>query len=118
MNPVSKIVSDVVQKLTASRQGSKIDLREFQSALLQVQRRNRLARPSRAEARARRHRLRVRQLPVAECKVIDTRTDQARSRMYFELSNGQVVRAGRPFKNALLQDLVSKEVAANAARRG
>jgi hypothetical protein len=109
---------------------------------------NRTIRADIARLRARgkrlRHRSRVRQPKVADCKVIDTRVD-SRGRLNFELSNGQAVRADRAahrdftvttiggdpgttrivrrkgrrlakFKNPIICATVEKEIELNAAR--
>ncbi len=146
-NIVSQIVQQTKAKLAVIGKRGGLDLREFQTDLLKVQRiaRKPETREQRRSARLRRTSLRIKQPAVADCKVVDTRTDAARSRLYFELSNGQVVRANRaadrgisarpdgssrvglrrfirkgkrkaPFKNGLIREKVAAEVLKNAAR--
>lgn len=134
-NPITQIITETKAKLSV-----RLDLRDFQTRLLAEQRKHRtnLAKAKRFKTLRRQ---KVKQLPVADCKVIDTRTDQARSRLYYELSNGQVVRADRaedrairfpvgggylvkirkgrrkaPFKNRLIRAAVAEETLKNANR--
>lgn len=88
-NPITDIVTQTKAKLSG-----RLDLRDFQTRLLAEQRKHR-ANLAKAKKFKTLRRQKVKQLPIADCKVIDTRTDQARSRLYYELSNGQVVRADR-----------------------
>jgi hypothetical protein len=140
-----------IQKLLAERPEifrpaplPKVDLQEFQTQLLKKQTDERIG----EGLRARNKRLRsfcfrranpVKQLPLIECRVIDTRKSFDGSRLYFELSNGQCVRADRFFpaafesgwrfnkndvkrfyskrrKNEILRDLIASEIAKNADR--
>lgn len=133
------IVSDIAAA-TAKKLGP-LDLREFQKTLYKSQRQQRLDAPIRRELAAydrRKHRIRIR-LPRAfeGNAVVDTRTDKAKNRLYFELANGQSVRADRilgtrgksfsnnnsawrRFKNhtsnQLLVNIVLRETEKNAAR--
>jgi hypothetical protein len=77
----------------------RLDLRAFQTKLYRQQRAFRLGAEQERKMRAHernRHRIRVR-LPLLnkDSKPIDTATDAARGRLYFELPQGQVVRADR-----------------------
>jgi hypothetical protein len=88
-NPITDIVTETKAKLSG-----RLDLRDFQTRLLAEQRKHR-ASIAKAKRFKTLRRQKVKQQPIADCTVIDTRTDQARSRLYYELSNGQVVRADR-----------------------
>lgn len=114
---VTELVNQTAIKQAAA--GGKIDLRVLQTELYKIQRRDRLSNLPAIVNRARtiRHRGRPRQLLIGDCRVIDTGRDSSGERLYFELSNGQVVRAGTHFKNPLLQKLVNAEVEKNAARQ-
>ena len=134
-NPITDIVTQTQAKLSG-----RLDLRDFQTRLLAEQRKHRtnLAKAKKFKLL---RRAKVKNLAIADCKVVDTRTDQARSRLYYELSNGQVVRADRatdrairfpegggflmkfrkgrrkaPFKNRLVRATVAEETLKNAAR--
>lgn len=71
-------------------------------------------------------RLRPRSPKLSECRVLDTGTNSDRSRLYYELSNGQVIRADRPshkhskrrrnWHSAVLAEIASTETQANASR--
>jgi hypothetical protein len=75
----------------------RLDLRAFQKFLLTEQRKHRLIGMDRvlARMRAKKHAIRVRQPAVADCRVTDTRKDSSGKKLYFELSNGQAIRADR-----------------------
>ncbi len=95
-SPTIEITSEIVPKIAgevkaAARKG--IDLREFQGELYRRQRAARTSgfAQSVARSRKRRHRLRVRQPAIKDCNVIEVSKDKK----YFELSNGQRVRAER-----------------------
>ena len=140
-----------IQKLLAERPEifrpaplPRIDLRDFQKVLLEKQTDERIGEGLKARnKRLRSFRFRranpVKQLPLVECRVIDTRKSFDGSRLYFELSNGQCVRADRFFpaafesgwrfnkkdvkrfyskrrKNEILRDLIASEIAKNANR--
>jgi hypothetical protein len=123
-----------IQKLLAERPEifrpaplPKIDLREFQTQLLKKQLDERLGEGLKARNKnRRRERFRrrnpVKQLPLIECRVIDTRKSFDGSRLYFELSNGQCVRADRiahdysKTANVILRNLVTAEIEKNANR--
>lgn len=140
-----------IQKLLAERPEifrpaslPKIDLRDFQKVLLEKQTDERIGEGLKARnKRLRSFRFRranpVKQLPIIECRVIDTQKSFDGSRLYFELSNGQCVRADRFFpaafesrwrfnkkdvkrfyskrrKNEILRDLIASEIAKNANR--
>ena len=144
-----ELVTQIAQEIDSRRTaGGLLDLRVFQTELYRRQRAARTGGLERALARIRdnKYRCRVRQPKVADCRVIDTQTDAARTRLYFELSNRQVVRADRAedrtvelvlpssgvrksffrylpgrrrhaFKNVLIRETVFREVQANAARK-
>jgi hypothetical protein len=140
-----------IQKLLAERpeifrpaQLPKVDLRELQTELLKKQTDERLGEGLKTRNKQySRFRFRranpVKQLPLIECRVIDTQKSFDGSRLYFELSNGQCVRADRFFpaalesrwrfnkkdvkrfyskrrKNEILRDLIASEIAKNANR--
>jgi hypothetical protein len=129
--PALKLTDILVEKLQAESPElfqeparPKIDLRELQAQLLQDQRAARAASKSsrtKYAARLNKHRVRNR-LPapvVADCRVADTRTDASGKKLYFELSNGQCVRADKALKstNLVIRGLVGAEIEANADRK-
>lgn len=80
----------------------KIDLREFQKELLAKQLDARVGQGARAQKLLKwklksRRKFRVKQVAVADCKVLDTQRDSTGEKLYFELSNGQCIRADRYF---------------------
>jgi len=102
---------------------TKIDLRDFQTKLYSDQRIARSASTSRKNKIAlwkQKYRLRtkVKNVTVADCKVLDTRTDASGKKLYFELSNGQCIRADKALRgrNPLLQAIAAAEIEANANR--
>lgn len=112
----SNIVTQIANEI--AKRGERLDLREFSRRLFARQWASRTSGLERALRRIRdnKYRMRVRQPAVADCRVVDTRADDGRRHLYFELSNGQVVRADRPHSNPLIRALVSREVELNAAR--
>lgn len=144
MNPTEnknspEIVTDLVQAASA-----RTDLRSIQTTLYSLQQKARVSTKRQASKKRialLRYRARVKNQAVAECKVVDTRTD-SNGRLYFELSNGQAVRADKAahrtgkwthrfsdgsktqfshaidpkISNPLLRVLISEEVEKNAAR--
>ena len=107
--PAALKLADIrVQKLLAERPEifadkpcEKIDLREFQTDLHRKaqEQKSPAARRARKIAKfkqAYRHRTRVKSPTLAGCTVIDTQKSVA-GKLYFELSNGQCVRADRYF---------------------
>lgn len=111
----------------------RLDVATFAGQLLKQQRAFRLgaakARKDRATDR-RRHRIRVRtELITPDTKPLDTGTDKARGRLYFELPNGQIVNSARILRvrghkkedrrpaNPVLRTVVLNAVEANAARK-
>lgn len=88
---VSDIVSETAKKLAP------LDLREFQGELYRKQyaaRTSGFARETR-KLEVNKYRRRVRHDVVANQKIVHTGTDLAKTRLYFELGNGQIVRADR-----------------------
>jgi hypothetical protein len=129
---VTELVADIKKKL------GPVDLRELQRGLYRQQRAARLSGYAQAvkKMKAARHRRRVRQDVLARQKVVDTRKSHDGKWLYFELGNGQAVRADRvllrtvkeglhgfrkgrrqrPFKNGIIWATVSKEIQKNADR--
>jgi hypothetical protein len=144
MNPTEnknspEIVTDIVQA-TSTRN----DLRSIQTSLYNLQQKARVSTKRQASKKRialLRYRARVKNPAVADCKVVDTRMD-CNGRLFFELSNGQAVRADKAahregkrtitlpcstklastyaidpkITNPLLRVLISEEVEKNAAR--
>lgn len=123
------LVTEIAEQ-TAKRRAP-LDLREFQTKLLAMQRKYRFGGQVRElrKHEANRRRIRVRQSTVGECSILDTRHDFSKQTLYFELSNGQAVRADRaaprpwvqgrralPLQNLALQKRIVAEVEKNAAR--
>jgi hypothetical protein len=103
-----------------------VDLREFHGELFRVQRAKRTVNADRVFRRAaiRKFRNRVRLPLLPDCRVIDTRKD-SRGQLFFELSNGQAVRADKAagrrerspkISNPILRDLIVAEIERNALR--
>lgn len=148
--PAALKLADIrVQKLLAERPEifadkprEKIDLREFQIRLHNeaLDRKDPAAHRARRIAKFKqqyRHRTRVKSPTLAGCSVIDTQKSVA-GKLYFELSNGQCVRADRYFpevrmngdrankkdlrrlthrrKSVLIGQIIEKEVNKNANR--
>lgn len=121
-NPITNTHAGALERLgsmikgIARRVTGTIDLREFQSALYKHQRAERVIGASREALKSRRRlfRLRVRRPRVQDLKVVDTQ--RMGGRLYFELSNGQVVRADRPHSNPYICRLIFDEVERNASR--
>lgn len=142
------VVPQIVAEAQATGRGGRLDLREFQTRLYKQQRHARTAgrefERSVAKLNAARRAKRVRMPAVGDLKVVDTRRSHDNNRLYFELGNGQCVRADRaadravrtheaapgefptftilkgrrkaPFKNFRLRGIVANEVEKNAVR--
>lgn len=88
---VPQIAGQVAKKL------GPLDLREFQGELYKQQRAHRTSGYAQAirKMQAAKHRRRVRQNSLGDCSIGDTRKSSDNVTLYFELSNGQAVRADR-----------------------
>jgi hypothetical protein len=136
MNRPTNTPEDVttIAKQTAKRL-KPLDLREVQGELYRVQRAVRVVNRAAVQRKSLklRHRARVRLPLLPECKVLDTRKD-SRGRLYFELDNGQAIRADKAagilrkkntqfpraeqpkIQNPVIRKLVVSEVERNALR--
>jgi hypothetical protein len=103
---------------------TKIDLRELQTQLAKNQAAARSASASRTAKLATwkyKYRLRNRAINpvVSDCRIVDTRTDASGKKLFFELSNGQCIRADKALKssNLVIRGLAAAEIEANANRK-
>ncbi len=131
----SPLTPEIVSQIAKQASG-KLDLREFQGELYRIQRAKRLVNREAGlrKSATRRFRSRVRLPLLPQCKVLDTRTD-SRGKLYFELENGQAIRADHvvphfrksgnragyvplaKIQNPVIQQLVTAEIERNAARK-
>jgi hypothetical protein len=120
---VADLVADTARRLKSA---GKLDLREYQTQLHQIATTIRNSRPAQArQAKLRRQAQRLTDatretVKVGDLKVVDTRKSHDGTRLYFELSNGQAVRADRcqRLQNPGLRKTVEAEILANANRAG
>lgn len=138
MNQPENIVSNIAQTVADGLAGvlkpsrPKIDVNEVYRRIYDNMLRDQKYKPTRTQLRLAKmqraaYRNRVKMPVVADLKVVDTGTNQDRTRMYFELSNGQIVRANRSvsknagrrlaFHSLPLRDIVVAEVEKNANRK-
>lgn len=94
---VTQIVESI-QKKRALKPGNKLvklDLREYQGALLKKQLADRKIAPELRKHEKNRHAIRVRLALAKDGPVIESRTDKSGKRLYFTAGNGQILNADR-----------------------